>query len=127
MTATLTAAELYARSAEMRAFVASWVEHRRCPLPFVDYLLEHELPVAAEAARWAATEEDRSGWTDAKGGHELIGPYPGQQIQNHWWYATIDTVHARDVPLYHIHKHLRKGDAKNTEEAILWLLDNWIP
>ena len=58
-TATLTAAELYRTSADMRGFVRFWVRRRRCPLPFVDFLTEFELVSQAACARWCAMEPDR--------------------------------------------------------------------
>jgi hypothetical protein len=42
-----------------RGFLMDWRRHRRCPLAVVDYLIEHDLPVQAEVARWVATFRDR--------------------------------------------------------------------
>lgn len=75
---TPTAAELYERNSDFRSFIGIWVSERRCPLPVVD-LLENDLPVAAEACRWAATERDRPVYYPAKEVGERggkCGPYP---------------------------------------------------
>lgn len=57
----MTARELYRRSSEMRAFVEVWVTGRECPIPLLDYLLEHDLSNPAEAVRWAI-ENDLCSW-----------------------------------------------------------------
>lgn len=50
---------LYDTHPEFRVFVECWVRDYRCPYPFGDWLDEHDLPAAANCARYAATVPNR--------------------------------------------------------------------
>lgn len=93
--------DLYRRSPELRGFLAAWRADYRCPLELVDYLLEQDLPLAAAAARWAATAAPQRRYDydpNYTRGPELSGPYPcyqkvvtfqygaGSKAQGPYWY-----------------------------------------
>ncbi len=44
---------------DFQAFCEKWREDRWCPAPIVDWLLERDMPLQAEAARWAVNTEER--------------------------------------------------------------------
>ncbi len=135
MTLTITDAKsLYEVSSDLRALIQVWVDERRCPLPLVDLLLEVGLESAAEAARWAATKEDRTVyWPLEENGERggCCGPYPSL-IWDHTtspvvskWQWGMEGDHADDLPDSSVPV---LGDLEAfvyVEDALLWLLDNW--
>jgi len=50
----------YLTDPEYLSWLHCWWSNGRCPLEFVDWLLDRGLDSQAEAARWAATEDPRS-------------------------------------------------------------------
>lgn len=127
----MTAKKLYKVSDTFRSLIEAWEIDRRCPFAMVDFLLENDLPVQAEAARWAATEEDRPVFVPLvdhgeRGGE--CGPYPIALCREktlQWvWTEHVGTRKigaASDLPdgtdIEQIYRTIR--------EAILALLDNW--
>jgi hypothetical protein len=120
---TMTAADLYAADSTMRALVAAWNEHCRCPLPLVDFLLENGLDSQAEAARWAATKELRP-VSEAKDS-SFSFPCPNMDGSNYVWAGfNWRSKYARDFPTIKT-QHLFHEPGMTEAVAILWLLDNW--
>ena len=136
-TTALTASELYGISSEFKAFLQLWDQERRCPIPLVDWLLEMGLDRAAEAARWAATKEDRPVYLPQYGERDsCCGPYPskgslykdGVSESSVVWYWRYIANYASSIPstaasniLHTPYSPLHHAPIK----AILWLLDNW--
>lgn len=130
-----SAVELYAVSGEFRALIAYWDQHRRCPLPLVDFLLEHGLESQADVCRWAAAEEERpvsAPTTGERGGK--CGPYPTKssmpsEVGGYWYW---NGPNKRRDYAHHVPVTVPTETASNhfvrhptPVEAILWLLDNW--
>lgn len=133
-TDTLTARRLYDTDATMRAFIASWDAERRCPMPLVDFLLEHGLSSAAEAARWAATKGDRPvldpcRYLGERGG--ACGLYPAlnnleKKKPREWFWGTFGDSYASDTcGLADFHWASDENSHQTAIDAIAWLLDNW--
>lgn len=49
------------------AFCRQWQHDGRCPLPFVDWLIEMGLDGQAEGARWCCVQPDRKGSCESEG------------------------------------------------------------
>jgi hypothetical protein len=132
VTAPLTCSSLYVSDPTVRALIDVWVTERRCPLPLVDALLEYGLTNAAECARWAATEPDRSP-PESLGCDERstpCGPYP-RKVDKGWYWVLIPVPqYAHDVPterFSHVVQDRETDYVSTPHAAIVWLLDAWLP
>lgn len=126
MTETVTdASSLYEVDADFRSMLALWDEHRRCPLPLVDYLLDRGLERQAEACRWAATEPDRPVWSFCD---RATGPFPTTSTGHvYWcWRSEGDPVrHANEVEDNRLTEKGYRPDTNEVVYNLLYLLDNW--
>ena len=134
----MTVNELYERSDQFRALIASWVSERRCPLPLVDLCLENQLESAAEACRWAATEPDQLPPAPFTHSGELsteCGPYPTLCEVGWIWHTIDDERRCYSSAVRHkwVGRQLFATDGRSTcaafntpTEAILHLLSVWI-
>lgn len=111
-------------SAEFRAFLAVWDKGRRCPLPLVDFLLEHGLESQAEAARWCAGGPTNPVFDPSPGerGGEC-GPYPSKMGRG-WMFRPLASGERCLRP------HRVPGITEDIEvltpiDAILAMLDAW--
>lgn len=128
----MTAREAYDCDSTFRALVDEWVRERRCPLPLVDRSLELDVEGAADCARWAATEPKRPTEAMSEGvSDETDWPYPGREVHNYYWWARKAgedfPLRSRDVPVGRIHCHCTRRSVGSILDAILWLLDAWVP
>lgn len=125
-----TANSLYKTCTTLRGFIASWVKEKRCPLPLVDYFLEHDMVSQAECARWCATQPMRRVFNAPT---KLSYPYPARSgdVNDPWWFYRVDDgmftmasedIDADDMPRSHISKWV---EAKTRKQCILNLLDAW--
>lgn len=124
----LTAVAAYRCDHEFRGLVDVWVSERRCPVPLVDRCLELGLDRAADCARWASTQPDRS-TPESIGPNEKRGkwgPYPTQNTPKHgqwfWRHFTYECCYVPESIAGSMDLNLR-----TPLDAILWLLDNWVP
>jgi hypothetical protein len=127
----LDAKTLYECSSDFRCLIACWGEHKRCPLPLVDFLIEQGLESQAEGARWAATE-GRYWYDRVTKTHIACGPFPQEDYADKWYWFTLyqNTI----TSVYYQHD-VKASDLKTPAEevphfahvhdALLWLLDNW--
>lgn len=130
----MTPAQAYECDGTFRMLVDTWSAERRCPLPLVDRCLELEMPAAAAAARWAATESDLypAEPINVRGGEKLgpCGPYPAMNFGNGkkpwcWREASAPPrLSAFDVPKANA-PDLGADSFDSPLSAILWLLANW--
>lgn len=119
--------ELYTMSPDFRAFIACWIEDRRCPYGLGDWLEEMGLDRQAEAARWAATEVDRPVFS-AEENVEKSGPFPLFPIYEsdepkgcaYWFVGNMS--HANCIP-----EHTKVADCQwlAVDKCLLFLLDGW--
>lgn len=125
----MTAQEAYGADDVFRALVGEWVIRRRCPLPLVDRCLDFDLTAAAECARWAATERDRSpfwSWdVNTPPDRTEIGPYPMLCHDGTWSWIRDTQTYAASVARERL--SVLTEWHKTPCGAILWLLDNWVP
>lgn len=130
----MTALELLNRDSTFTGLLKAWEGDGRCPLSLVDYLLELGLDGQAEAARWAATEEDRAAYQyrfQSPG-----GPFPtltDDQTYFFWYYNT-DANTREELPpmknrvrLWEHIKQLNGGEPYfvSVLQAFCGLLDGW--
>lgn len=127
-TITKTAAQFYDENSDFRALLAAWKKDKRCPIGMVDLLLEHGLDSQAEAARWAATTDDRPQYI----GDELMGPMPCNGGNQMWWCVFVPSAptfnHANVVPpekIRHRCTGLTKWNPVSYVDMFLMLLDAW--
>lgn len=127
-TTATTAAELYAVSSDFRSLLSLWEAERHCPVPLVDFLLEHGLEGPAECCRWASKQNRVGYWR----GHVSAGIYPCFNEWTRMWYWLVNDKQwgaAYDIDV----QFLRGPVATNSNEdqvgtvidALLWLLDRW--
>lgn len=122
----LTCTQLYEADANFKGLVDLWVSERRCPVPLVDLCLEFGLERAADCCRWASSVPDKRVFSTAEEKRSDCGPYPciDPGGKAYWYRGTGD----------HFADHLSGANAppspkyfNSIEDAILWLMDNWIP
>ena len=139
-TQTMTCKELYECDSGFRGFIQTWVDVKRCPLELADYLMDRgwdKKSGPVQAVLWAATTPKRRVGDDLD---EWYHPYPGEWKDLYWWWVSDNSneygERARYVPSGNIEKHCIKlyqknrngnGVAGTITEAMVWLLDNWIP
>jgi hypothetical protein len=123
------ASTLYTVSSEFRSLIALWETEGRCPVPLVDYLLEHDLTAAAEACRWAATEPKRRGASRLDDER-----YPGPAKFQGQFYWVASSSYSNGTPCY-VLSPARIGHPvgwgtnrfDSFGDAVIWLLDHWRP
>lgn len=131
-TTPMSAADLYACNGNVRALVDVWVDERRCPAPLGDCLEELGLPGAADCARWAATEPERSVLcpmiADGERGGKC-GPFPSRLHDDVWfWSGTGSWAHLAPEGRFRGNSHGGHEIRGRTDlDTILLLLDHWVP
>lgn len=129
----MTATELYKSDSEFLQLIAVWVAERRCPMGLVDKCLENGLDSAAECCRWASAEPDKEVWwsrgPDEEGGR--CGPFPTQdngkqKIEQQWFWTSTQPDKASHICFENLNSKV-KYYSQTPTDAILHLLDNWIP
>lgn len=132
MVTELKAAD-FAAHPEFQAFIACWVEDRRAPLPFADWLLERGLESQADAVLWAATEPDRTVFPLPLRS-SVSGPYPtvaSGDRRLYWMVCSGEDKHYYDrfadcVRSEWVNGKLAHSRHTTIEEALIALLDHWI-
>jgi hypothetical protein len=120
---------------ELKGFLSHWDEYRRCPVPLIDFLLDHGLEDPAACARWCAERPDYPVYyPDFEGGERggTCGPYPGF-MHGQWVFREFDrefTPFAHRIPsqsLFVAENDPHPGDIRRDApiDAVLALLDLW--
>lgn len=75
-----------------------WEADRWCPIPMIDFCLDHDWPEGADAARWAVEKEERIGFGMPG---EMIRTYPWQLNNGEWswWDGFTNPGDADEVPM----------------------------
>jgi hypothetical protein len=127
----VTAREAYDTDPTFRALVDEWVRERRCPLVLVDRCLDFDMPAAAECARWAATEPKREVFVAGFRGEPTSHPFPCENVtvpdERWYWCVARSQYYANEVEPRRVGKPYETYGFKTAPDAVLWLLDNWVP
>jgi len=129
----VTATELYERDEYFRKFVAYWVEHRRCPLELVDYLLDRDMSGPAECARWAHEGDEWEVFEVTRLNPDPVsGRFPYGFRATEWAFTVADDAETNwagrchRVPASRV-RGVRSVSAPTPARAIVKLMDAWVP
>lgn len=126
MTAITTPHQLYTCCPDFTGMMRLWVAEVCCPVPIIDFLLELDLPVAANFCQWVLDPlEMRYSWRWKK----LSQPFPTPSIDGQsYWHLSSESkylYHPHDLPKWRM--KTKWTDYFDTpEEAFLWAMDNWM-
>lgn len=126
----------YHRDPILRPLLDAWATDRRCPVPTVDRLLELDLPVPAECARWASDpllSPDLPPYVspyDPVVSTTRCGPYPCLSRVDgvYYWayvYGSYDRTVCDEIRPVWVTDTSGHGDHPTPVSAIVWLLTNW--
>lgn len=137
----MTPREAYDRDDTFRALINVWVQERRCPLVLAERAQELGMAESVKlCAEWAAAEPERPVQSYSEPSDTTTGPAPAcawHPSNTTYKYGTRGSYFWCHDELNNPSCHIPRGKVRDLNkdniyfemplDAILWLLDNWIP